>query len=1158
MADPSQSNHSAPPGDLDRLLRAIIERSVKHRHAALVLAVLIAAWGLWAAARLSLDVTPDISNLQVQVLTRAPDLSPEEIESSVTRPLELEMFGLPGLEHVRSLTRFGVSQVCLIFAEGTGLYQARQRVAERLAAAAEKLPRGLTPHLAPPSSGLGEVFTYALVFRTNSALPTHSGEARLRRLKLVQEFVVKPCLKSVKGVAEVNTTGGYDQQMVVEVDPATLTPTNAPQLGLDLSDIATLVERNTSVGGGALLERDGQQVLVRSRSRAQTIPELNHLCLKLTWALLGPPLSSIAQVGLGSGVRLGAATLNGQEAVLGTALMLAGENARGVARSVRVALAEAQSRLPADLELRPLYDRAELVDGVLNTVGHNLALAGGLVLAVLLLFLGNGRAALIVAALLLLSFALGVGGMLTLGIVGSLLTLGAMDFGVVVDDAIVMVENVARKLADRSSPDPADGAAARQATIIEACCQVRKPMLVGMLVIIGSYFPILALGGVEGRMFRPLAQALILLLGSSLLLTLTLVPALCALGLGAGRPIREPAFLRGLRSAYEELFQRCRRVRWGLVVLALLLAAGAAGLAPRLGANFLPYLDEGWLVVEVQRDPRISLAASLEMELQTERALRAAVPEIKDLFSRIGMSEIATDPQGVHQNDLYLSFQPRARWRRIGGRRVSKAELGRIIQAVIARSVPGQELELNQPIAVRFDELLEGVRTDLAIKLFGPDYDQLDALAGQIARVVKQIPGAGAVVIDRPGRTEMMEFHPNPALMRKYLAIGDQINSAVSIALAGREVGRIDEGDLFYPLVVRCPESCRTNPAILDTIPVRVGAAGRLAIQRGGRLHHARAGGAPRSRPDHGGKRGCGRVCGPGAGGPAKPGQAPGRLPAGIERGLPELAIGQPAPGDRRRALLPAQSGAGLCRAEECAANRAGGLWPAVRLGRRDLRALVAWAAADHAGGHWLRHPGGTEPAQRDGAHDVFQRAARPGHRPGRGGLAQRPNAAAPGAHDRVGGQRRLYPDGPFDQSRRRIATALRDRGDFRNPHLDGFDAAAHAPLAGGEKSARPERACPGPSRLAGSALGLRVGKAGRPVAFEPGACSRRFWRNCLGEGLKADLGSGSSACICGRSRTGKVRCARCEATPRKRQGLTGSATARWIVPGNAGRRGIA
>ena len=833
MADPSQSNHSAPPGDLDRLLRAIIERSVKHRHAALVLAVLIAAWGLWAAARLSLDVTPDISNLQVQVLTRAPDLSPEEIESSVTRPLELEMFGLPGLEHVRSLTRFGVSQVCLIFAEGTGLYQARQRVAERLAAAAEKLPRGLTPHLAPPSSGLGEVFTYALVFRTNSALPTHSGEARLRRLKLVQEFVVKPCLKSVKGVAEVNTTGGYDQQMVVEVDPATLTPTNAPQLGLDLSDIATLVERNTSVGGGALLERDGQQVLVRSRSRAQTIPELNHLCLKLTWALLGPPLSSIAQVGLGSGVRLGAATLNGQEAVLGTALMLAGENARGVARSVRVALAEAQSRLPADLELRPLYDRAELVDGVLNTVGHNLALAGGLVLAVLLLFLGNGRAALIVAALLLLSFALGVGGMLTLGIVGSLLTLGAMDFGVVVDDAIVMVENVARKLADRSSPDPADGAAARQATIIEACCQVRKPMLVGMLVIIGSYFPILALGGVEGRMFRPLAQALILLLGSSLLLTLTLVPALCALGLGAGRPIREPAFLRGLRSAYEELFQRCRRVRWGLVVLALLLAAGAAGLAPRLGANFLPYLDEGWLVVEVQRDPRISLAASLEMELQTERALRAAVPEIKDLFSRIGMSEIATDPQGVHQNDLYLSFQPRARWRRIGGRRVSKAELGRIIQAVIARSVPGQELELNQPIAVRFDELLEGVRTDLAIKLFGPDYDQLDALAGQIARVVKQIPGAGAVVIDRPGRTEMMEFHPNPALMRKYLAIGDQINSAVSIALAGREVGRIDEGDLFYPLVVRCPESCRTNPAILDTIPVRVG-AGSLLLGLGG------------------------------------------------------------------------------------------------------------------------------------------------------------------------------------------------------------------------------------------------------------------------------------------------------------------------------------
>jgi cobalt-zinc-cadmium resistance protein CzcA len=840
VAAPSDTNRPEGPGDLERLLRAIIERSVKYRSAAVVIATAIVFWGIWSASRLSLDVTPDISNLQVQVLTPVPNLSPEETESSVTRPIELEMFGLPGLEQVRSLTRFGISQVCLIFSDGVDLYQARQMVTERLARAVDKLPRGLSPKLAPPSSGLGEVFTYALAFKTNSPPAAHSLEARMRRLKLMQEFVVKPCLKSVKGVAEVNTTGGYDQQMVVEVDAAKVAP-----LGLDLNDIANIVEQNAAVGGGALVERDGNQFIIRSRSRAQTITELTNLGIKLPWARRGLPLSSVATVSLGSNIRLGAATLDGQEAVLGTAMMLAGENARAVARSLRVALAEAQSRLPSDMELRPLYDRAELVDVVIDTVGRNLLLAAGLVLAVLLLFLRSGRAALIVTSLLLLSFALGLGGMAAGGIMGSLLTLGAMDFGVVVDDTIVMVENVVRKLAPLAGPDTPKAKASRLAAIIEACCQVRKPMLVGMLVIIGAYVPILTLGGVEGRMFRPLAQSVILLLLSSLLLTLTLVPALCALGLGSGCKMEEPRFLHVLRSAYAELFQACRRFRWSLLALTALLAGGASYLSTRLGANFLPYLDEGSLVVEVQRHPGLSLAQSLEMELQTERALRAEVPEIKDLFSRIGMSEMATDPQGANQNDIYLSFQPRRQWRQINGRRVSKSELGQIVTSVIERSVPGQDLVLNQPIAVRFDELLEGVRTDLAIKVIGPDYDQLDLLADQVARIVKNIQGAGEVVIDQPGRADMMEFHPNADQMLHNMATGDQVNNAVSIGLAGREVGRIDDGDFFYPLIVRLPESARTNAAMLDNLPLRV-AEGSLVLGLGnlGKWEHKRTVGA--------------------------------------------------------------------------------------------------------------------------------------------------------------------------------------------------------------------------------------------------------------------------------------------------------------------------
>ncbi len=817
MAEQPGTNRSAPPEDFDRLLRFIIERSVKYRSAVVAVAALIVFWGIWSAVHLRLDVTPDISNLQVQVLTPVPNLSPEEIETSVTRPIELEMFGLPGLEQVRSFTRFGISQVCLIFSDDADLYRARQMISERLAKAVQKIPPGLSPNLAPPSSGLGEVFTYALTFKTNTTTAGESIESRLRRLKLMQEFVVKPCLKSVKGIAEINTTGGYDQQMVVEVDPAKVVP-----LGLDLSDIADIVQRNAAIGGGALVERDGTQFIIRSQARAQTIAALTNICIKLPWTLRGLPLSSVATVSLGSNIRLGAATLNGEEAVLGTAMMLTGENARVVARSFRSALADAQNRLPPDVELRPLYDRAELVGGVIETVGRNLVVASGLVLVVLLLFLASWRAALIVISVLVLSFALGLGGMAAFGIVGSLLTLGAIDFGVVVDDAIVMVENVSRKLAAISTPGTVATRELRLSTIVDACSQVRKPMFVGMLIIIGAYIPILTLGGVEGRMFRPLAQSVILVLASSLLLTVTLVPALCALGLGARQKMKDPQFLPALRSGYERVFQACRRFRFWFLASILMLTAGAGFLSTRLGANFLPSLDEGWLVVEIRRDPKISLAKSVEMELQNERAIRAAVPEIKDLYSRIGMSEIATDPQGANQNDIYISFRPRAEWRKMEGRIASKADLARIIQSAIEKNVPGQELELNQPIAVRFDELLEGVRTDLAIKLFGPDYDQLDLLAGKVAEVVKKVPGAGEVVIDQPGRADMMEFRPDRDAMLRDMAYGDQINNVVSIALAGREVGRIDEGNIFYPLVVRIPESDRTNSATLNVLPLRV------------------------------------------------------------------------------------------------------------------------------------------------------------------------------------------------------------------------------------------------------------------------------------------------------------------------------------------------
>ena len=813
-----EKNEPEDQGDFTRLLRAIIERSVRYRAAVLPVSLAIILLGIWSACRLPLDVTPDISTVQVQVLTPVSDLSPEEIENSVTRPLELEMAGLPHLEQIRSLTRFGISQVILIFSEGTDWLQARQMVSERLTQCLEKLPAGISPKLAPPSSGLGEVFTYALTFKDHGA---DLSEAGLRQLKMANEFLVRPCLKSVKGVTEINTTGGYDQQMVVAVNPTLLN-----SYGVDLNDIANLVQRNAAIGGGALVEHDGNQFIIRSRSRAQFTNDFSNLCIRLSLAAETIPLSRVATVNIASGIRLGAATLNGHETVLGTALMLTGENARQVARSFHEALAEAQSRLPAGMEIQALYDRSELVDNVIDTVRQNLLIAVALVLAVLIFFLQSWRAAAIVATVLILSFALGLGGMAALCIMGSLMTLGAIDFGVVVDDTIVMVENVVRKLGDPTTVN------SRFTTIIESCCQVRKPMFVGMLIIIGAYLPLLTLEGVEGRMFRPLAEAVILLLTSSLLLTLTLVPACCALGLGKNQMVCDPQFMIWLRARYENIFLICRRFHWPIIGFSILLAAGAAMIVPRLGADFLPTLDEGWLVVEVQRAPQISLAKSVAMEEQTEQAILANVPEVKNLFARIGMSQIATDPQGANQNDIYISFRPHSEWRKLNGHTITKTELAQTIKIVIQASVPGQDLELNQPIAVRFDEMLEGVRTDLAVKLYGPDYDQLDDLARQVCELLKNEPDASEIVVDQTGRTDTIEFHPDRDALLRYMATSDQVNNAVAIGLAGRTVGRIDDGEMFYPVTVRVAATNHDDPQILNELPLRA-ADGSLVLALG-------------------------------------------------------------------------------------------------------------------------------------------------------------------------------------------------------------------------------------------------------------------------------------------------------------------------------------
>ena len=721
------------------LLRLVL----RHRVAVAGLALAGFILGLWSVARLPLDIVPDISNVQVQILTAVPNLAVEESEISVTRPLELEMNGLPGLEETRSVTVFGVSQVTLVFRDGTDIYRARQLVSERLPSAVDRLPRGLSPRLGPLSTGLGEIFTYALLYRPDSPGRPATARGRLLALKTLQDFVVRPAIRTVAGLADVNTTGGFDRQFVVEP--------NLPKLaenGLDLSDLASTLIRNAAPGAGALADQGATRATIRSLVRVQTPDEMGGLTVKLGWGSTPVLLREVAVVNPeGARPRTGAATLDGEETVLGTALMLPGENGQLAARRVAAALDEIQKRLPAGVELRPLYNRSTLVDNVVRTVRNNLLEGAVLVVAIHLLLLGNWRGALIVVCVIPLAFVAGVAGLQTLGFTGNLMSLGAIDFGLLVDGAIVTVDNVTRRLATRRRElaRPLRDHE-RHTAILAACREVAAPTLCGGAIITLVYLPVLGLRGVEGKMFSPLAWTAALALLTALVLSQTLVPALCRLflreepGATADDSGGTTPLMRALDRVYRPILAGAIKpgIRPVLLTGTLVLGGFAWWTFTRLGAEFLPPLDEGSLVVEVQREPTVSLDQSVAMERASEQAILRDVPEITHAFARIGASEIATDPQAVNQNDIYLSYKPRGEWRRDDhGRRFTKEELARRVLDAIHQHVPDQELTTNQPIQVRFGELLEGVHADVAVKIFGPDNERLDVLAGKVRDVVE-------------------------------------------------------------------------------------------------------------------------------------------------------------------------------------------------------------------------------------------------------------------------------------------------------------------------------------------------------------------------------------------------------------------------------------
>ena len=801
------------------MLNSIIDFSLRHRFLVIAAALTFATVGAVSLGHLDIDAFPDTTPVQIQVNTVAPSLSPEETERQITFPIEQAISGLPGLDMVRSISKFGLSQVVVTFKDETDIYFARQVVNERLGTV--ELPQGIErPQMGPVSTGLGEVFHYVLTYQGYdfSKLPDEERVKKLTELRTIHDWVVKPQLRSVPGVAEVNSWGGYEKQYQVRIDPNRLI-----KHGLTFDQVAeTVKENNRNVGGGNIAV-GARMLLVHGQGRTVNVEQIKNIVVT---AKDGVPIRvrDVADVQTGHEIRLGAVTAHGRgEAVLGLGFMLMGENSHEVTWALKNKLEEIRSTLPPGVTIQTVYDRTELVDHVIDTVRKNLFEGGLLVIGVLFVFLGNLRAGLIVALAIPLSMLFAFSGMLRFGIAASLLSLGAIDFGLIVDSSVVMVENCVRLLA-HSNPS---GRSHLQ-IIRDAAVEVRKPTMFGELIIMIVYLPILALEGVEGKLFRPMALTVILALAGSLVLSLTLMPVLASVMLPKRIDEREPLVIRVLKRLYAPVLRFTMHHKLAVLGFALCLLVVAFGIiAPNLGSEFIPKLSEGSIVVNVIRLAGIDLEESLRYNTQMEKALLAAFPdEILYAWSRIGTAEVATDPMGVELSDIFITLKPRTQWKRAQ----TQDELTALIQKEL-RDMPGQRIAMTQPIEMRMNEMISGVRSDVAAILYGDDFDILVKKAAEIERVLKSIPGATDVSTEQVTGQPVLQVRINQDEIARY---GIPANTVLDLveSLGSKPLGEVYEGQLRFPLIVRLPEKMRASPETIGAILVTTPAGQRIPLSR--------------------------------------------------------------------------------------------------------------------------------------------------------------------------------------------------------------------------------------------------------------------------------------------------------------------------------------
>ncbi|KIQ32388.1 MULTISPECIES: CusA/CzcA family heavy metal efflux RND transporter [Pseudomonas syringae group] len=797
------------------MFERLIKFAIEQRIVVMLAVLLMAGLGIASYQKLPIDAVPDITNVQVQINTSAPGFSPLETEQRITFAIETNMAGLPGLQQTRSLSRSGLSQVTVIFEDGTDLFFARQQVNERLQIAKDQLPEGVETMMGPVSTGLGEIFLWTVEAR-EGARKEDGTPYTPTDLRVIQDWIIKPQLRNVPGVAEINTIGGFAKQYEIAPDPKKLAAYK-----LTLNDLVAALERNNANVGAGYIERGGEQLLIRAPGQLENIDDIANIVIA---NVQGTPIrvSSVAEVGIGKEMRSGAATENGREVVLGTVFMLIGENSRTVSQAVAAKLADINRTLPEGIEAVTVYDRTNLVEKAIATVKKNLVEGAILVIAILFLFLGNIRAALITAMVIPLAMLFTFTGMFANKVSANLMSLGALDFGIIVDGAVVIVENSIRRLAHAQQKH------GRMLTRVErfhevfaAAKEARRPLIFGQLIIMVVYLPIFALTGVEGKMFHPMAFTVVIALLGAMILSVTFVPAAIAMFV-TGKVKEEEGFvMRTARQRYAPVLGWVLGHRWIAFTLAFVVMVLSGFTASRMGSEFIPSLSEGDFALQALRVPGTSLTQSVDMQQRLEKAVIEKMPEVERMFARTGTAEIAADPMPPNISDSYVMLKPQSEWPDPDkSRETLIAELQKA-----AASVPGSNYELSQPIQLRFNELVSGVRSDVAVKVFGDDMTVLNQTAAKIAAAMQKVPGASEVKVEQTTGLPVLTINIDRDKAARYgLNVAD-VQDAIATALGGRQAGTLYEGDRRFDMVVRLSEQLRTDVAGLSSLLIPVPAS---------------------------------------------------------------------------------------------------------------------------------------------------------------------------------------------------------------------------------------------------------------------------------------------------------------------------------------------